>query len=424
MRATDTLAYAFGAIRLRKVRSGLTTLGIVIGIAAIVALLSFTQGFQVAIEKQFQQGFSTDTVIVSTGYLGFGSSSDFSLYVNDTDYINTLDNVQYSAAVLSKSCTATFEDMSRTVSVHGVNFTTYGNLYSTFVAEHGVIPAVPSDDAAVIGHGIYDPFDNGSIAVDVGQTFLLQYATRNGTSLVYINKTVTVVAVLAEIGGFGVGPSDNGVYIPLQAAVGYFNTEVVNQIVVRLMDHSDAMVKATSDAIKALYSNKVSVTSPTALLATISSALGLVSLLMAGIAGISLLVAGVGIMNIMIVSLIERTREIGILKALGAKGRTVLAMFLAEAGIIGLIGAVVGIVVGAVLGNVIAVGVSGITGGNSSGFGAGGMSGRLGMAFAPIVTPSLIMVALFFGVSVSLVFALYPAHRASKLMPVDALRSE
>jgi len=428
MRARDTMSYAFGAIRLRKLRSGLTTLGIVIGIAAIVALMSFTQGFQVAIESQFQEGFSTDTVIVSTGFLGFGSNSDFTLYVNDTNYINTIDNVETSAAILSRSCTADLGNMTRVLGVTGVNYTAYEIMYSTFVAERGAIPAVPSNDSAVIGHGVYDPFGNGTIEADVGDTILLSYSVRNGTSLVYINKTVTVVAVLAEIGAFGLGPSDSGFYIPIEAAVEYFDTDVVSQIVVKLVDDSEAMVTSTSDAIKALFSNMVSVTSPTALLATISSALGLVSILIAGIAGISLLVAGIGIMNIMIVSLIERTREIGILKALGAKGRTVLAVFLTEAGLIGLIGAVAGILLGALLGNLIGIGVSAMMSGDGGfgGMGGGGGSsfGGFRMAFAPVVTPSLILLALFFGVVVSLVFALYPARRASKLTPVDALRSE
>ena len=98
MKMRDVFSYSFGSIRLRKLRSGLTTLGIVIGIAAIVALLSFTQGFQVAITNQFSEGFATDTVTVSTQrfFMGPGGvePSNFQLYVNDTDSIETLDLVE------------------------------------------------------------------------------------------------------------------------------------------------------------------------------------------------------------------------------------------------------------------------------------------------------------------------------------------
>jgi putative ABC transport system permease protein len=142
---------------------------------------------------------------------------------------------------------------------------------------------------------------------------------------------------------------------------------------------------------------------------------------LAGIAAISLLVAGIGIMNIMIVSLMERTREIGILKALGMKSRTVLLVFLCESVIIGLIGAAVGIASGWVLANVVAIVFHGGGGGmfmGNQGAGTGGMT------ITPVLTPTVFLGALVFGVGVSVVFALYPAWRASKLKPVDALRYE
>ncbi|HJW98385.1 MAG TPA: FtsX-like permease family protein, partial [Candidatus Bathyarchaeia archaeon] len=139
-----------------------------------------------------------------------------------------------------------------------------------------------------------------------------------------------------------------------------------------------------------------------------------------GIAAISLIVAGVGIMNIMIVSLMERTREIGILKALGAKGRTVLLIFLFEAVIIGLMGGAIGIGLGWVLANVVAVVFrgGGVFMGNQANAGTGGLT------ITPILTLPVFFGALAFGVGVSVVFAIYPAWRASKLKPVDALRYE
>jgi len=155
----------------------------------------------------------------------------------------------------------------------------------------------------------------------------------------------------------------------------------------------------------------------------LSSVFSIIQLFLAGIAAISLLVAGVGIMNIMIVSLMERTREIGILKALGMKSRTVLLVFLSESVIIGLMGAAIGIGSGWVLANIVAIVFRGggmFMEGNQAVAGAGAR----GMTITPVLTPTVFLGALAFGVGVSVIFALYPAWRASKLKPVEALRYE
>ena len=127
-------------------------------------------------------------------------------------------------------------------------------------------------------------------------------------------------------------------------------------------------------------------------------------------------------MNIMIVSLIERTREIGILKALGMKSRTVLAIFLGESVIIGVIGAIIGIALGWVLANVVAT----VLGSGAISVGPGGGAGTGGglLSITPVLTPLVFLGAFGFGVGVSVIFALYPAWRASKLKPVEALRYE
>jgi putative ABC transport system permease protein len=190
-------------------------------------------------------------------------------------------------------------------------------------------------------------------------------------------------------------------------------------IVVKLEDDNEATIQGVSAAIKTAFSGQVTATSSTAVLNILSNVFSTIELFLAGIAAISLLVAGIGIMNIMIVSLMERTREIGILKALGMKSRTVLVIFLCEAVIIGLMGASIGVVSGWGLAHVVVR----VLGGSNIGPGGHGM-GVSGMAISPVLSPTVFVGALVFGLIVSVIFALYPAWRASKLKPVEALRYE
>jgi putative ABC transport system permease protein len=237
----------------------------------------------------------------------------------------------------------------------------------------------------------------------------------NNTVLPFANKTYTtnVSAVLGVIGGFGIGgPSDTGVYMPLSQAEQFFATDQADMIIVKLDTSEPGIVNETSTLITSRFNNEVSVISSTAVQSLLTTIFSTIQLFLGGIAAISLLVAGIGIMNIMIVSLIERTREIGILKALGMKSRTVLYIFLTESIIIGLVGAIVGIVSGWILAN-----------GVSLFLGRGGIFGGA-LDITPILTPEVLLGALAFGVGISVIFALYPAWRASRLKPVDALRYE
>lgn len=430
MKARDILSYSFSAIRLRKLRAGLTTLGVVIGIAAIVALLSVSQGLQTTITGQLERGFATDTLIVTAGGgggglgggIGGGGDSGFALLVNDTQSINALPNVDTSIAVIQRVVNVTVGGTNRIATVEGVDFTEYRNVYGdTFAVDRGTIPPDPQNDTVVLGRRIIDPRLNGTMLADVNDPIgiLLINATVRPPTIITVQRNIT--AVLKQIGSFGVGgPSDSGVYIPLAEAQTLFNTNECDMIIVKLKSSDQTIIDNATKAIKDAFSGEVSVISATAVLSIISSIFSVIELFLGGIAAISLIVAGVGIMNIMIVSLMERTREIGILKALGAKGRTVLLIFLFEAVIIGLMGGAIGIGLGWVLANVVAVVFrgGGVFMGNQANAGTGGLT------ITPILTLPVFFGALAFGVGVSVVFAIYPAWRASRLRPVDALRYE
>jgi putative ABC transport system permease protein len=440
MKTRDVFGYSFSAIKLRKLRAGLTVLGVVIGIAAIVALLSITQGFQTTITGQLQTGFAADTLVVSTntgsgfgagGGGGFGggiggsqivASSGFKLYLNYTDEINALSpDIVTSFAVVQQPGyiqNSNGRILELNGMITGINISQYESIYSTtFVAASGSIPANPSDNDIIIGARVSDPRLNGTTFVNAGDEVTLMYT--NATSLPFVNQTYTahVSAVLGKIGGFNLGgPSDTGVYVPISKAQTFFGTNEASEIIIKLQNIDKQTITDVSKLITDHFANQVTVTSSSAVIDQINIIFSYVNILLVGIAAISLLVAGIGIMNIMIVSLIERTREIGILKALGMKSRTVLLIFLCESVIIGLIGGLIGVALGWGMGNVV-IGVLG----SGAGLGGGG-AGALGIV--PILTPELVVLALGFGIGVSVIFALYPAWRASKLKPVDALRYE
>jgi len=446
MKTRDIFSYSFSAIRLRKLRASLTILGVVIGIAAIVALLSVSTGLQTTIQGQLEKGLSADTLIVvpgagalgSQGSGGFGggaggggggfggqgaSSSNIPLYINYTTQIDGLSpDIVSSIAIVNQPGYIQDGSYSRLIGggITGVNFADYANIYgTTFVAASGTVPSNPTDDQIVVGARISDPRLNGTSFVNAGDAVTIIWPNSTQIPITNSTYTATVAAVLEKIGGFSVGgPADTGVYVPISKAESFFGTDQASEIVVKLKNSDNATITNVSKAITDYFGNQVSVISSTAVLSLVSTIFNTITIFLAGIAAISLLVAGIGIMNIMIVSLIERTREIGILKALGMKSRTVLGIFLCESVIIGLIGAIVGIILGWGLANIVA---RVFTGGAFVGRGGGG-GGVL--SITPILSPEVFVLALGFGIGVSVIFALYPAWRASKLKPVDALRYE
>jgi len=428
MKFFDIFGYSFSAIRLRKLRAALTTLGVVIGIAAIVALLSITTGLEATLTTQLNQGLSADTLIVTAGsgsgagaggggFFGGGSdNSGFNLYTNYTEHINGLSpSIVYSAAIISRPGYVQTENLNRSVTIYGVNYTAYGQIYqNTFKTEEGRVPRNPSNNTVIVGARVSQN-QNGTIYFGIRETINITWT--NATTLPIVNETfpARVQGILKEVGGFGIGgPSDTGVYIPIQTAESVFNSTRCDMIIVKLTPSDPATVEEVTDAITEYFGGQVTVTSARTVLSLLTTVFGTIQLFLGGIAAISLLVAGIGIMNIMIVSMIERTREIGTLKALGMKSRTVLMIFLGESVIIGLMGAVIGILSGWALANVVATVLG------SGTFGGGGGS----FAITPLLSPAVVAGAFAFGVGVSVIFAIYPAYKASKLKPVDALRYE
>jgi ABC-type antimicrobial peptide transport system permease subunit len=223
----------------------------------------------------------------------------------------------------------------------------------------------------------------------------------------------------------------------LPAAQLLLHTDSFNVIMVKAKNESS--VTPLSNLISQVYGNNARILNVQQIAATASSIIGAITTLFAIVAGISLMVAAIGIMNVMLMAVMERTREIGIMKSVGFKSRDILSIFIVQAMLIGLVGGIIGIVVGAGVSYALAGAASGShsstasSGGAGSasfsgGGGFGGGGGTSGppsgsFSFTPLITPTAIVEALFAAVAVSVIAGIYPAWRASRMQPIDALRS-
>lgn len=405
----DYLNLSWHSIRNRSLRSWLTILGVVIGVTAIVTLISIGQGIQDSILREFEKvGYNTVTVLpgnFDTQRGGFGNAgADTSTYL-ERDVIEGVDGVKTSAAIRSENLRVVSEDLEG----------------QAFLRVSGMSPSVLSDfddyfEGFPIAKGERFAFDGDEKEVVLGGEIAEDLGVTVGGTIKIADEEFTISGILGtEDGGDGgqfnfYGDLDNGLFVPLSTLEALYGDEGKASLVLAEV-YEDVEVAEVADEIEKAYS-QVDTASTTITTEEISnrvnSALGTIQIALAGIAAISLLVGGIGVMNTMYTAVLERTREIGVMKAVGAKNGQILGLFLTESGLLGLVGGSIGTLVG--------VGLSLL----ASRF----ISQALDAPFVPSFGPWLLIGAIAFSFVLGSISGVLPARQASKLQPVEALRYE
>ncbi|MBI2445355.1 ABC transporter permease [Candidatus Micrarchaeota archaeon] len=425
MKTLDAAEYAYLNLRARKLRSWLTILGIIIGVASIVTLISLANGVNERITNQLS-GLGDNIIQITPGGTrsmrvgggfgfaggppagggaaggrafsmgGFGQDEAQPLTFNDADELARLDGVAYVDARISLRGTAVLKGRNASVSLTGVDPAAFRAMSTTPLAQGRALGA--SDRyAAVLGFRLY----NSTFANQELLNRQLQI-TINGSAYAF-----RVVGFLEQSSGsFSV--SDNAIYIPLSVAKSITSGADPAQVILMTQAGAatdDVATRAEARLLdlhrKTADTEDFTITTAATIQSTVSQVTDLLTLFLGGIAAISLIVGGIGVANTMFMSVLERTREIGTLKALGMRDNEITRLFLFEAAAIGLVGGLIGVAL------------------------SFGLSAILSAAGVPtLITFDLVLLGLFFSAGVGVVSGIVPARNAARLEPVEALRYE
>lgn len=408
MLTSDLTQEIYTAVTVNKSRSGLTVLGIVIGIASVIIMVAIGRGAQSSIQSSIQAIGSNLLMVRPGADRGPGSpvvgaqGSAQSLVLGDLKVleaeVSTIESIAPEVSARSKQVIA--EGNNTNTSITGVT-ETYAAVRNVNIADGVFISAAQSKQmskVAVLGPDVVTALFGEGASSPVGKKI------RIGST------DFTVIGVTVARGGTGFGSSDDVIYIPLSTAQQFFTgNEYLSSINIQVK--SDADMTAASAEVKAALLSAHGITDATKadfsimnqadIVSTASSVTSTFTMLLGAVAGISLIVGGIGIMNMMLTTVTERTREIGLRKAIGAQGGDIRKQFLFEAIVLTFTGGAIGIL----LGWLVSVGA------NAYGVTASVSSGSVILAFAV-------------SAAIGIVFGYYPAHRAAKLNPIEALRYE
>ncbi len=376
----------------RKLRSYLTILGIVIGVASIVALVTVSQSLEKSIQAAFEE-FGTDKITVFPADGGFGLSRG--LETSDIDAVARARGVEWAEGYLMKSTRVEYRGESHVLFMQGWEADTAPERFDDFgmdLAEGQVFSS--SGNRIVIG----DRLAHDLFARDISI----------GTKLEIEGQDFEVVGILKSLGN---PQDDSSIIMPLETMRDVFNDPTAVSFIAAQVqsgtDINDVAERIDRELSRERSEESYTVATAEQFLEQLSVVLGILQGVLVGIATISLIVGSVGIASSMYTSVIERTREVGIMKAVGATNKDITTLFLLEAGFIGLVGGIIGVGVGFLIAQGIGVAAE------QSGFGILEIS----------LDPSLVVFGLAFAIVVGMLSGYLPARQAANLKPVDALRS-
>jgi putative ABC transport system permease protein len=392
-----------------KLRSGLTVLGIVIGVAAVIAMLAVGRGAEASITGSIS-GIGTNLLFVFRGDPGDNIRNPKPLTTEDAAALRdqfAAPSIAAVAPALQGDVTVSFGGEQTVPQLFGVT-PEYFQVRNLNVTEGEMIT-----EAHMLGRSSVV-----LLGPEVAENLFGHADGITGETVRIEGQPFRVIGVLESKGGGAFGSEDNQVIVPFTTAqtrlIRRSTSNRVDIIFVQAVS-GDLVPQATEEIAQILRTrhrtpvgeDDFTIFSQQDLLTTFQSITGILTVFLGGIAGISLLVGGIGIMNIMLVSVTERTREIGLRKALGARRRDILIQFLTESSLLSLIGGIIGILFGWLIS-----------------FGVGQIAAASGTAFTPVVGLDAVALATIFSAIVGLFFGIYPANRAAGLEPVEALRYE
>lgn len=409
MSIIQTVVEALESLASNKMRSGLTVLGIVIGVAAVIAMMAIGQGAQNSITGEIQ-GIGTNLLFVSAGNIQQEVRNVKPLTLEDAEAIAdplAAPSVLAVAPEISGYLEVAVGKESSSINVSGVT-PEYASVLNESVTEGEFIGQehfLGRSAVAVIGP-------------DTAERLFDRPNGVTGETIRISGQPFRVIGVLKSKGGSGFGNQDDRVMVPLTTAqsrlVQRWGHNSVDVIQAQAID-SDSVQAATDEIAQILRTrhrtevgvDDFTIYSQESILGAVQQITGVLTIFLGGIAAISLLVGGIGIMNIMLVSVTERTREIGLRKALGARKRDILVQFLTESVLLSLVGGFIGIGVAWGIATIVRL-----------------IAEANGANIIPVIGMDAILLATLFSMGVGLLFGLYPANRAAGLQPVEALRYE
>ncbi len=417
MKLSRILNLSFNMLLHSKLRSWLTIIGIVIGVAAVVSIISIGQGLQQSVNSQIS-GLGQNIITITAGGsraagggFGGGSSGLNTLPLSDKDIqtLKLVPGISYISGVLSGRATIYHNAQNASISITGVDTSDFSTFVTTSLTSGRVFNTGETGSVVIGSHIASNLF---STPLEVGSTLDIN------------NNIYRVIGILSSSSGFG--GSDSAVYMSLTDARNVLGNTITltsnqySEIEVAVADVNtinDTSNSITSALINERHSNPnkpdFTVTSALALEQTFSSLTSTITLFLGLIAAVSVLVGSIGVANTMFTSVLEKTKDIGIMKAIGAKNSDILLIFLINSGMLGFVGGAIGILVGAGISSILPAVL-----GSSL-----GLPGSRG-GFTTALSFSLLFFSLLFSVVIGMVSGAIPAWRASKLKPVDALRYE